>query len=426
MNRKRKNRARRTGVVILVLVLLLACVALLAVALSSAIQDRAGGPGGASPAGGGNSPTAQVSSSSQPEPEPQLLKASFSAVGDNLVHDGIYLQAAARAGGNGYDFNYCFENVKYFFEPFDVNWMNQETLVNNDLPPSSYPQFSTPGPMGQATYDAGWRVYSLSNNHTYDQHADGIAATRSFWASMPEDVVTTGLFTNNDDDSGIALQEVNGMTVAYLSYTYGTNGLYEGSEPPGAEAHVVYLQQTDVIEKQVRRASELADAVVVGLHWGTENSHDTNQDQRDLAASIAGWGADIIIGTHPHVIQGAEWVQDPTNPDRKVFVAYSLGNFISAQAQANQVVGLCLTFDMEQVVDPDGTRNDVKVDNIHFYPTITHYDGGYTNIRDYMYRDYTDELAASHGVRERYPAFSKAYIEELLHTYVPAEYLVLD
>lgn len=422
MRKKKTNRGLRTLVVVIVLVIILAAAAFLAVGLSSLIQGNRGS--GNNPAGNANAtiPTGETASSSQPEPEPETLKLSFSAVGDNLVHDGLYLQANARAGGNGYDFSYCFENVSYFFNDFDVNWINQETLVNSELPAATYPQFSTPGEMGQATYAAGWRVYSLSNNHTYDMGAAGISATRSFWASMPEDLVTTGLYTDEGDED-ISLQKVNGITIAYVSFTESTNGL---PEPEGAEAHIIYTSEVEKMERLTRRADELADVVIVCLHWGVENSHDITEEQRSLAANVASWGGDMIIGTHPHVIQSIEMVQDASNPDRQIPVAYSLGNFISAQSQANQMVGTCLTFDMEQVVDPNGTRHPVTINNIKAHPTVTHYDSNYTNIRNYMYRDYTPELAASHGVQARYPGFSREYIEELVRTYIPEEYLVLD
>ena len=137
------------------------------------------------------------------------------------------------------------------------------------------------------------------------------------------------------------------------------------------------------------------------------------------------WGADAIIGTHPHVIQGIEYIVNAAD-GRQIPVAYSLGNFISAQAQANQVIGICFTFNINQTVDPDGTRHPVLIDNVKAYPTVTHYDAGYQNIRDYMFRDYTPELAAQHGVQARYPGFSIDYITELLTTYIAPEFLVLD
>lgn len=355
------------------------------------------------------------------EPEPVVNRVRFSAVGDNLIHNGIYLQAQERAGGSGYDFNYVYENVSYFFEQFDVNWINQETLVTDELPPSHYPMFSTPGELGRAAYDAGWRVFALSNNHTYDKGAEGIAATRRYWSKMPEDTITTGIYTDAAADDAIALQEVNGIKLAYVAFTEHTNGL---PTPEGAEASVVYTNESDKMEQMVRRARELADAVVVCVHWEVENSHDTTDAQRQLAADFANWGADVIIGTHPHVIQGVDWVE--AEDGRRVPVAYSLGNFLSAQSQPNQLIGLCFTFELEQTVEPDGTKTPVTVHEVKVYPTVTHYDSNYKNIRCYMFRDYTGELAAGHGVRERFPGFTTEYIRDVLTTYVSPEYLVFE
>ena len=134
-------------------------------------------------------------------------------------------------------------------------------------------------------------MFSLSNNHTYDKGAKGIAATLRFWDEMPEDVVTTGLWYGESDYGTIPLQTVNGVTIAYLSYTDHTNGIPQSS---AMTANVIYTSQRDVMEQQVRRARELADFVVVGVHWGVEDSHKITQTQRDLAQQLSDWGADVI------------------------------------------------------------------------------------------------------------------------------------
>lgn len=357
----------------------------------------------------------------QPEPEPEELSVRFSAVGDNLIHTGIYLEAAERAGGEGYDFAYAYENLAYFFEDYDVNWINQETLVNNELAPSSYPTFSTPGEMGQALYNAGWRVFALSNNHSYDKGAAGIAATLNFWQTMPEDIVYYGLYTDDESNAEIALQQVNGMTIAYVAYAEHTNGL---PTPSQATAHVLYTENLPVMERQIRAARELADVVVVSLHWGVEDSYTVTDAQRELAASVGSWGADVIIGTGPHVIHPIEWITTEET-GHQTLVAYSLGNFLSAQAYNRNMVGIALTFELHQTVDPDGTRHPATVNEVKAYPTVTHYDNGYHNIRDYMFRDYTEELAAQHGTRQR-STFSLEYITELCQQQIAPEFLVLD
>lgn len=146
-------------------------------------------------------------------------------------------------------------------------------------------------------------MFSLSNNHTYDRGAKGIASTLRFWDSMPEDVVTTGLWKGEEDYSRIPTHTVNGITIAYLSYTEHTNGIPQSSS---MTANVIYTSQTDVIETQVRAARKEADFVVVGVHWGVEDSHTIVDSQRQLAQKLADWGADVIVGTHPHVLQDAQ------------------------------------------------------------------------------------------------------------------------
>lgn len=202
----------------------------------------------------------------EPEPQPVTTTLRFSATGDNLIHAPIYKQAARRAAeGQRYNFNYCYEHLLDFYAAQDVNWINQETLCSKELEPSTYPCFSTPGECAEALYRAGIRVFSLSNNHTYDKGAKGIAATLRFWDEMPEDVVTTGLWYGESDYSTIPLQTVNGVTIAYLSYTDHTNGIPQSS---AMTANVIYTSQRDVMEQQVRRARELADFVVVGVPLG--------------------------------------------------------------------------------------------------------------------------------------------------------------
>ena len=136
---------------------------------------------------------AAASPAAEPEPQPVVQTVRFSATGDNLIHSPIYKQAKRQAAGTeGYSFDYCYEHIAPFYAQQDVNWINQETLCTDELEPSTYPCFSTPGDCARALYRAGVRVFSLSNTHTYDKGASGIAATLRFWDSMPEDVVTTG------------------------------------------------------------------------------------------------------------------------------------------------------------------------------------------------------------------------------------------
>ncbi len=355
-----------------------------------------------------------------PQPKAITTTVKFTATGDNLIHDGIYLQAAARHGGGGYDFSYCYDNVRDYYSNFDVNWLNQETLVNDEFAPSSYPMFSTPGQMGYDLYDVGFRVFSLSNNHSYDKGTAGLDATMNFWNTMPDDVKVHGLYKSQDEYySNITYQTINDITIAYLAYTESTNGL---SVPENTPYHVIYTSQTDIIQKQIETAKQNSDIVVISNHWGVENSHSHTQAQKDLAQQMANWGADLIIGTHPHVVQNAEIIK--TEDGRDVFVAYSLGNFISTQAVADTMIGAIIECTFEKTTDIDGTVT-AKVTNPKLRPVITHYDANYTNVRVYLFEDYTSELANAHGVRARSSAFSMEYISEVLKANISQEFLII-
>ncbi len=351
------------------------------------------------------------------ETEPQVLTAKFSSSGDNLIHNGIYLQAHARANYSGYDFSYAYDNVRDYFSKFDINLINQETLVNDELPPSNYPMFSTPGEMGHELYDTGFTVFSLANNHTYDKGAAGLSATMNFWQQMPNDVFTCGIYDNDTDYTDIALQEVNGIKIAYLSYTEMTNGI---PHPENALYHVVLTSETEIIQSQIELAKSIADIVVVSVHWGTEYSRVENDMQKTLAQDMANWGADLIVGTHPHVVQNAQWLT--ANDGREVFVAYSLGNFISAQDKAETMVGVVLECEFTKQITADEIVTSAVI-NPKLTPVITHYDRNYANIRVYMYEDYTAELAQTHGINAWAPIFSIEYIEELLKTTISDEFL---
>lgn len=356
----------------------------------------------------------------EPEPQPLVQTVCFSATGDNLIHAPIYKQAQRRASGEeAYSFDYCYEHIAPFYAQHDVNWINQETLCTDELEPSSYPCFSTPGDCARALYRAGVRVFSLSNNHTYDKGASGIAATLRFWGSMPEDVVTIGLWKGESDYGHVPLQTVNGVTIAYLSYTEHTNGIPQNSS---MQANVIYTSQTDVIEQQVKAARQLADFVVVGVHWGVENSHAIADPQRALAQSLADWGADLIIGTHPHVLQNAQWLTAADG--RQVFTAYSLGNFISTQEKPDQLVGAILSVQLEKTTEPDGTVR-CSVLSPRLLPTVTHYDAGKSNVRTYLFRDYTEALTKAHGVRQAYPDFSLEMIQSIARENIDPEFLQL-
>lgn len=360
--------------------------------------------------------TETATPSPTPTPGPQVFTVRFSATGDNLIHDGIYKQAKNRGQDGGYDFDYAYEPVADFYSQFDLNWLNQETLLTDAFEPSGYPCFATPTDIFKSLYKFGWRAFNVSTNHSYDKGAEGVTSSMAFWESTPDDVAWSGFYDLNTYDN-FTYQTVNGITFGYLSYTYGTNGI---PTPSGSQYGVIYTSQLDIIQQQMEAVRPNCDVLVVSCHWGTEGSHEIHSSQTELAQQLADWGADLIIGTHPHVIQDCQWLT--AQDGRSVFVAYSLGNFLNFQASADNLIGGVLDLTIEKTVYPDGTQT-LELLNPKIHGVISHYDSGYSNGRVYMLSDYTQELAQAHGVRSNAPGFSLDYIQQVLETNISSEFL---
>lgn len=343
-------------------------------------------------------------------------KVSFVAAGDNLIHGSIYLQAARRSENGTYDFDYAYANTESYFENFDVRFINQETLVNSAFAPYTYPQFSSPIELGDKVLEMGFNVIGTSNNHSYDKGATGVRSSLEYWNS--KDVVNVGFYTGNDE-ADIKYLTVNNIKMAFLAYTYGTNGLniYDDECP-----YIIHPDDFEIVERQVKIAKENSDVVIVSCHWGYEDTNQVNDYQKMVAEKLNIMGVDVIIGTHPHVIQTVEWVSNQENAN-KTLVCYSLGNFISAQSAANNMIGGLFQFNIVKTYDENGDF-EISIEEPYFVPTITHYDWGYANIRNYILSDYTPELAACHGVQSNDSRFSYEYVENVVYNVIPEEFLL--
>jgi poly-gamma-glutamate synthesis protein (capsule biosynthesis protein) len=330
------------------------------------------------------------------------LSVSVAAVGDNLIHAPIYGQARRRAIIEGdFDFNPAYENITKIIAEHDLAMINMETLII-DAEPSCFPFFSSPIALGDYLLSIGFNVFALANNHTLDKGTDGLTASLDYWNSR--NAVTAGAYYNITDRNNIRTKEINGIKFSFLSYTEHLNGLFL---PADSELQIGDLNDFDTVIREIKNAKEITDVCVVFLHWGTENYDRVENNQREIARLLSEAGADVILGTHPHVLRDIEFIERSNG--EKTLVAYSLGNFISAQNIPQTMIGGILSFDVKLNTE----TKTVEITDVVLHPIITHYDNEYRFIRIYPLEMYNEEKALMHGVN-KFGEFSIDYINKIL------------
>lgn len=323
------------------------------------------------------------------------------AVGDNLMHMGV-VNTGKQTDGT-YDFSFLFEGISDFLDLADIKIINQETILGgNDLGFSGFPRFNSPTEVGDAIADAGFNVVLHASNHAADKGIDGLLNCTSFWETHPE-VLMCGIHADSEDRDEIPLLVIDDVTFAVLNYTYGPNA---ETIPSSIEGHLNMLCNYDEknhlnfttlhpqVLEDIRRAKELADIVIVCPHWGTEYTFKPSRYQKDFAMQMVEAGADLIIGTHPHVVQSVEWIEAENG--NRALCYYSLGNYVSTQKK-----GECMLEAMAWVtfhVTEDGIS--ILPEETGVIPLVCHYNSGPVRIKDiYLLEDYTQELASAHGIR---------------------------
>lgn len=345
-------------------------------------------------------------------------RLSFVAFGDNLIHSSIIEDGERLATENNrsekYYFDPMYENFKEIISGADIAFINQETpIAGPDFPAAGYPNFNTPTEMGDTLVRLGFDVINTATNHMLDCRGKGLIHHADYWASKEDDgVIQIGSYKNKDDYNNIRVIEKEGVRIAFLGYTYGTNGMTAGS---GYEDIYVPLPTASEMKRQVTEARELADLVFVSMHWGWEDSFDPNADQRDWAQTLVDAGADVIIGTHPHVVQEVKWKENAEG--HKTLIAYSLGNFISTMYYPWNMFGGYLSLDI--VLDENGAR----VENPLFNPTMCHYSMTRRSLKLYTLDNYSQELYDTHGTTLKSSAYSYDKIIAKIKSVISEEFL---
>ena len=344
------------------------------------------------------------------ETEPVVIepmRASFAAAGDAIVHEGIWMEAqktARNAGlGEDYDFSHLFREIADDIAAYDISFINQETLMAGaEYGYSAYPRFNTPRELAYELVETGFDVVNIANNHMMDMLPEGLAATIEFWDTQP--VTLIGGYKNTQDYNTARIVNVNGIDIAFLSYCYGTNGL---SMPAGYDMIIPYLDET-VIRAQTAAAREMADFIVVSVHWGEDSYQPLTEQQKTFAKIFADCGVDVVVGHHPHLIQPVEWIEG--RDGHRMLCAYSLGNFFSLMAKAENMVGGLLSLDF--VVEGDEKR----LENVQFIPTFFYYKTTFFGQTILYQKDYTEAMAQGHGVQNYAAANNKTAAELIAYT----------
>lgn len=299
----------------------------------------------------------------KPEIEkPIVSKATIGAIGDILIHNEVY-EDAKQADGS-YNFHKMFKEVSATMQKPDILVANQETMIGGKkLGLSTYPAFNSPYEVGDALKSAGVDIVTLANNHSLDRGEVAIKSAISHWDQIH--MPYTGVYKSKADHEKIRTLTKNDIRFAFLSYTYGTNGI----PVPKGKDYLVNLIDKKKIHQDVQRAKAVSDVVVVSMHWGNEYERLPNQFQKDLAKELADMGVQIVIGNHTHVLQPPAWVTGKTG--NKAFVLYSLGNFLSAQDELYELIGGIASIEVVKTKYKDVEK--IELSNPGFTPTYNYY-----------------------------------------------------
>lgn len=335
-----------------------------------------------------------------------LYEVDFLAVGDNLVSDSV-THCGLQSDGS-YEFSELFEELKPDIQSADFAVINQETILGGpDFPYTGYPNFNNPYEIGDAVIDAGFDLALCATNHSYDMGVKGIKNSLSYWKKHSE-IATIGMNKNKKQYDKITVIEKNNIKMAVLNYTYGLNGyiLPEGQE------YLVNLIDEEKIKSDLQRAEEMADITIVFPHWGVEYVHEPNDEQKALAMMMVENGADLIVGTHPHVLQTIEWIK--ADNGNKALCYYSLGNYTSSQDKTFTMLGGMAKL----TIAKKGEKVWIKK-NAGVVPIVTHYIWGEGRItKTYRLTEYTESLAAVHSIHSVTSDFSIENMKEIAENVV--------
>ena len=342
----------------------------------------------------------------QEEEKPKDIMINLVATGDVMCHTTNF-NAAYNNETKEYDFTSVFANISKYITKADVAIGNLETtFAGKDRGYTGYPTFNSPSALGIALKNIGIDVLSTANNHSLDKGYTGIVSTLDKLDEIGIDHMGTA--RSEEEQNKVLVKDVNGIKIAFLSYTYGTNGI----PVPAGKEYSVNLIDKDLILKQINFAKEQnVDIICASMHWGDEYKQKQNKKQEELADYLFQNGVDIIIGNHAHVVEPMEKrkiaLEDGT--EKEVFVVYALGNFISGQTIEHTKSTVLLDMNIRK----NGENGKITIDSINYVPVYC-YDESKKNSNRYELLDIREEIA-------KYENNSEGKVETSLYQILKSE-----
>lgn len=290
---------------------------------------------------------------------------NLSIIGDIMCHNSQYVDAYIPTQ-NTYDFSYVFEDIKEHIENADLAIGNLETtFAGKEKGYSNYPLFNTPEQLANNLKDFGIDVLSTANNHCMDSGYNGLASTLNYLDEAG--ISHVGTNRSMEEQNTILIKEVNGFKIAFLSFTYGTNGI----TIPEDKKYCVNLIDETFILSQIDIAKQYKpDLICASMHWGIEYQNQPNETQQNLANLLFENGVDLIFGSHPHVLQPMEkkTITQKDGREKECFVIYSLGNFMSGQTKQYTRSSIILKINLKK----EGYGGKISIENISYVPIYMH------------------------------------------------------
>lgn len=296
--------------------------------------------------------------------ENQDTTFTLAAIGDIMCHNTQYWDAYNKETGE-YDFSYVFDEINYYTKTADIAVGSLETsFAGKERGYSNYPTFNSPDALAYAIKKIGIDVLSTAGNHCLDMGFSGLSRTIDVLDDA--DISHLGTYKTQEERDTILFKYVKGIKIAFINYTYGTNGI----PVPSGKNFCVNIINKDLIKKDIENAkSQNADIIIACMHWGTEYRTTANSEQEDLANFLFDNDVDIILGNHPHVLEQMEkrtiTLKDSSTKDG--FVIYALGNFICDQNAQNTRNSIILNLTITKHADKKITIDKVKYTPIYMY-----------------------------------------------------------